>query len=145
SVRPSRRGRVPSPPVHHVHLAHEHAIATVARTPQRARTPVLVETVVEVPASTAASTGPSAASGVGTTQGRCGISAVPHGFRSSFRDWAAEKTDHPREVVEAALEASAHGGLGRVPRGLRRSHEARRLFPADSRAFRVIYGPQDGL
>ena len=25
----------------------------------------------------------------------CGISAVPHGFRSSFRDWAAEKTDHP--------------------------------------------------
>ena len=33
----------------------------------------------------------------------CGISAVPHGFRSSFRDWAAEETDHPREVVEAAL------------------------------------------
>ena len=33
----------------------------------------------------------------------CGISAVPHGFRSSFRDWAAERTDHPREVVEAAL------------------------------------------
>ncbi len=26
-----------------------------------------------------------------------------HGFRSSFRDWAAEMTDHPREVVEAAL------------------------------------------
>ncbi len=33
----------------------------------------------------------------------CGVSAVPHGFRSSFRDWAAERTDHPREVVEAAL------------------------------------------
>ena len=32
-----------------------------------------------------------------------GISAVPHGFRSSFRDWAAERTNHPREVVEAAL------------------------------------------
>ena len=32
-----------------------------------------------------------------------GIPAVPHGFRSSFRDWAAEETDHPREVVEAAL------------------------------------------
>ena len=28
---------------------------------------------------------------------------VPHGFRSSFRDWAAEETDHPREVAEAAL------------------------------------------
>ena len=32
-----------------------------------------------------------------------GIAAVPHGFRSSFRDWAAEETDHPREVAEAAL------------------------------------------
>ena len=32
-----------------------------------------------------------------------GIAAVPHGFRSSFRDWAAERTNDPREVVEAAL------------------------------------------
>ncbi|MYK90336.1 MAG: tyrosine-type recombinase/integrase [Acidobacteria bacterium] len=32
-----------------------------------------------------------------------GIAAVPHGFRSSFRDWASERTDHPREVMEAAL------------------------------------------
>ena len=31
------------------------------------------------------------------------VAAVPHGFRSSFRDWAAEQTDHPREVIEAAL------------------------------------------
>ena len=28
---------------------------------------------------------------------------MSHGFRSSFRDCAAEKTDHPREVIEAAL------------------------------------------
>ena len=28
---------------------------------------------------------------------------MPHGFRSSFRDWAAERTSTPREVVEAAL------------------------------------------
>ena len=32
-----------------------------------------------------------------------GIAAVPHGFRSSFRDWAAERINTPREVVEAAL------------------------------------------
>jgi len=32
-----------------------------------------------------------------------GIAAVPHGFRSSFRDWAGEATNHPREVVEFAL------------------------------------------
>ena len=34
---------------------------------------------------------------------RLGIAAVPHGFRSSFRDWAAERTDAPRAVMEAAL------------------------------------------
>ncbi len=26
-----------------------------------------------------------------------------HGFRSSFRDWAGDETDFPREVIEAAL------------------------------------------
>ena len=31
------------------------------------------------------------------------IAPVSHGFRSSFRDWAAEETDHPREVVESPL------------------------------------------
>ena len=31
------------------------------------------------------------------------VAAVPHGFRSSFQDWAAEMTDRPREVIEAAL------------------------------------------
>ncbi len=31
------------------------------------------------------------------------IQAVAHGCRSSFRDWEAEETDHPREVIEAAL------------------------------------------
>ena len=31
------------------------------------------------------------------------VAAVAHGFRSWFRDWAAEETDHPREVIEAAL------------------------------------------
>ena len=32
-----------------------------------------------------------------------GIEAVPHGFRSSFRDWAAERTNIPREIAEHAL------------------------------------------
>ena len=31
------------------------------------------------------------------------IGAVPHGFRSSFRDWAAERTETPHAVMEAAL------------------------------------------
>ena len=34
---------------------------------------------------------------------RLNIPCVPHGFRSSFRDWAAEKTDAPHAVMEAAL------------------------------------------
>jgi integrase len=29
--------------------------------------------------------------------------ATVHGFRSSFRDWAAERTNFPNEVCEAAL------------------------------------------
>lgn len=28
---------------------------------------------------------------------------MPHGLRSLFRAWAADETDHPWEVVEAAL------------------------------------------
>ena len=32
-----------------------------------------------------------------------GIAAVPHGFRSTFRDWCGEMTNAPREVAEAAL------------------------------------------
>ena len=47
-----------------------------------------------------------------------GIEAVPHGFRSSFRDWAAEKTDHPREVIEAAL---AHVVRNKVEAAYRRT------------------------
>ena len=38
------------------------------------------------------------------------IAAVPHGFRSSFRDWAAECTNAPRAVMEAAL-AHVVGGV----------------------------------
>ena len=47
-----------------------------------------------------------------------GIGAVPHGFRSSFRDWAAERTDVPREVCELAL---AHVNSDRVEAAYRRS------------------------
>jgi integrase len=34
---------------------------------------------------------------------RMGVDATPHGFRSSFRDWAGDATAFPREVAEAAL------------------------------------------
>ena len=47
-----------------------------------------------------------------------GIAAVLHGFRSSFRDWAAECTDAPRQVCELAL---AHVNGDRVEAAYRRS------------------------
>ena len=59
-----------------------------------------------------------------------GIAAVPHGFRSSFRDWAGEETDHPREVIEAAL---AHVVRNRVEAAYARSDlfERRRTLMDD--------------
>ena len=44
--------------------------------------------------------------------------STPNGRRSSFRDWAAEATDHPHEVVEAAL---AHVVRNKVEAAYRRS------------------------
>ncbi len=34
---------------------------------------------------------------------RNGEPIVPHGFRSTFRDWCSEATDYPRDLAEAAL------------------------------------------
>ena len=47
-----------------------------------------------------------------------GIGAVPHGFRSSFRDWAAECSDAPREVCELAL---AHVNTNSIEAAYRRT------------------------
>ena len=46
------------------------------------------------------------------------VGCVPHGFRSSFRDWAAECSDAPREVCELAL---AHVNADRVEAAYMRS------------------------
>jgi integrase len=34
---------------------------------------------------------------------RLEVEAVPHGFRSTFADWRAEKTTYPHELAEMAL------------------------------------------
>ena len=44
-----------------------------------------------------------------------GIAAVPHGFRSSFRDWCSD-TGQPREVAEAALAHVVRGVEGAYAR-----------------------------
>ncbi|MFA5969142.1 MAG: integrase arm-type DNA-binding domain-containing protein [Sphingomonas sp.] len=46
------------------------------------------------------------------------LPATVHGFRSSFRDWAAEETDVPREIAEAAL---AHTLENKVEAAYRRT------------------------
>ncbi|MDE3262366.1 MAG: tyrosine-type recombinase/integrase [Acidobacteriota bacterium] len=63
-----------------------------------------------------------------------GIGAVPHGFRSSFRDWAAERADAPREVCELAL---AHVNSDRVEAAYRRTDlfERRRELMEEWSAF----------
>jgi integrase len=48
---------------------------------------------------------------------RMNVPAVPHGFRSTFRDWTAEQTDYPNEVAEMAL---AHAIGNKVEAAYRR-------------------------
>mgnify|MGYP000016894615 FL=1 len=53
-----------------------------------------------------------------------------HGFRSSFRDWVSEETNHPSDVAEAAL---AHTVANKVEAAYRRGNllEKRRLMMED--------------
>lgn len=61
---------------------------------------------------------------------RLGIDATVHGFRSSFRDWVSEETNHPSEVAEMAL---AHAIANKVEAAYRRKDllERRRLLLND--------------
>jgi integrase len=49
---------------------------------------------------------------------RMKVGGVPHGFRSSFRDWCAETQTVPHEVAEMAL---AHAVGSKVELAYRRS------------------------
>ncbi|WP_425093974.1 tyrosine-type recombinase/integrase [Tropicimonas sp. S265A] len=62
-----------------------------------------------------------------------------HGFRSSFRDWAAESSGAPREVAEAAL---AHQVGSEVERAYARSDllERRRALMARWSSFVIVEG-----
>lgn len=61
---------------------------------------------------------------------KTGTPVVPHGFRSSFRDWAAEVTDYPNEMGELAL---AHTVGDKVEAAYRRGNmfEKRRKMMND--------------
>lgn len=60
--------------------------------------------------------------------------AVPHGLRSTFRDWAADRTRYPGEMAEVAL---AHRISNATEAAYRRGDmiEKRRAMMADWAAF----------
>ncbi|EMB2824074.1 TPA: tyrosine-type recombinase/integrase [Pseudomonas aeruginosa] len=66
---------------------------------------------------------------------------VPHGFRSTFRTWAAEETDHQREVCEMAL---AHTLNNRVEAAYNRGDllDKRRALMKDWGGFLAANAPQ---
>lgn len=70
------------------------------------------------------------AHGKGYLDGRSGRPAVPHGLRSTFRDWCAERTEYPRDMAEIAL---AHTVGSEVERAYRRGDmvEKRRAMMDD--------------
>lgn len=65
---------------------------------------------------------------------RLNLDCTAHGFRSSFRDWAGDETDHSREVIEAAL---AHALGDATEQAYRRSTaiEKRRALMNDWAAY----------
>jgi integrase len=68
---------------------------------------------------------------------RMEVDAVPHGFRSTFRDWCAEQTDYPNEVAEMAL---AHAVGNKVEAAYRRGDllEKRAQLMKDWAAFASV-------
>ena len=75
---------------------------------------------------------------------RMKVAAVPHGFRSTFRDWASERTNYPRDVAEMAL---AHAIGDKVEAAYRRGDlfEKRRRLMADWATFCSRTQPRDGV
>ncbi len=73
---------------------------------------------------------------------RLGINAVPHGFRSSFKDWTIEQTGTPWAVGEAAL---AHNLGNSTEQAYARADlfERRRVLMEEWADF-VLGGPENG-
>jgi len=75
---------------------------------------------------------------------RMGAGAVPHGFRSTFRDWCAERTNYPREVAEMAL---AHAIRDQTEAAYFRADllEKRRRMMSEWAAFCASPEPKKGV
>ncbi len=112
------------------------------RVPLPDRAVEIVEALLPIRVSAASFVFPGAKAGTGLSQmalamglRRLGYADITvHGFRSTFRDWAAETTGYAREVAEAAL---AHTVRDKVEAAYRRGDlfEKRRRLMADWATF----------
>ena len=70
---------------------------------------------------------------------------VPHGFRSTFRDWAAERTNYPRDLAEMAL---AHTITNKVEAAYRRGdmfEKRRRMMDEWAKFCDTVETKGDGI
>jgi integrase len=72
---------------------------------------------------------------------RLGGDATTHGFRSTFRDWAAERTSFPREVAEMALAHSVGVAVEQAYRRTDLVERRRQLMEAWARYCGSSPGP----
>jgi integrase len=125
-------GRVWTVPAERMKAGKEHRVALSAPAVKLLRSlPRMAGTDFVFPAARG---GPLSDMTLTATMRRMGIDAVPHGFRSTFRDWAAEQTNYPRDVAEMAL---AHTIGDKVEAAYRRGDlfEKRKLMMADWASF----------
>ncbi len=75
---------------------------------------------------------------------RMKVKAVPHGFRSTFRDWTAEYTSYPNHVCEMAL---AHSIKSDVEAAYRRGDlfDKRQRLMSDWAAFLAVVQPKGNV
>jgi integrase len=75
---------------------------------------------------------------------RLNVPAVPHGFRSTFRDWCGERTAFPREVAEAALGHSVGNEVEAAYRRGDALERRRKLMDAWARFLAKPVAPKAG-
>lgn len=106
-MKAGRQHRVPLSPA---------AISLLKETPRQAGTDIVFPAAKGVPLSDMT---------LSTVLRRMKVAAVPHGFRSTFRDWVSERTSHPQEVAEMAL---AHTVSNKVEAAYRRGDMMAKRF-----------------
>lgn len=70
---------------------------------------------------------------------RMGVDAVPHGFRSTFSDWAGDETEYERDLIEFAL---AHKVADKVAAAYRRKTALERRRSLMEDWANACLGPQ---